>query len=124
MYPAARQRRERGAIQVRLPVEVKDLALEANAAVLQFLDQCLLFNRSSVGYPHLLPLFFGWLIVEKTFALSAAIRFAPIFYDGASAHNLFNPVGAVQGAVMVVIDIPSPDPEVELVVIGISVAGM
>src|SRR5580704_4629413 len=85
MDPAAWQRAERGAIQVRLAVGVRDFALKADAAVLQFFNQLFLFDRSGVGYPNLLALLFGSLVVEQAFALAGAVRFPPVFHDGASA---------------------------------------
>jgi hypothetical protein len=54
----------------------------------------------------------GSLVVEQAFALASAVRFPPVLQDGASAHNLFDHVSAVHCAVVIVVDVPSADPEV------------
>jgi hypothetical protein len=73
MHPAAWQRSERGAIQVRLAVGLRDFALKADVAVLQFFNQLFLFDRSGVDYPNLRPLLFGSLVVEQAFAPASAV---------------------------------------------------
>src|SRR4051812_32481186 len=109
---------------MRLAIGMKNFSLEAHSPKFCFFDQLFLFDRPGICYPNLLPLLPGTLVIKKTFAFTAAIRFFPVFDDGASSHNLFDDIVSVQRSIMVVVDIPVANPEVELVIGRITVTWM